>query len=82
MRLVLLYSSPRFCIRVIVGIEISVGEENKQGEGNKRKKDKRRIMLQSISPDIILEERVIFPKSLDQFSPVCRLERLQSICIL
>ena len=40
MRLVLLYSSPRFCIRVIVGIEISVGEENKQGEGNKREKER------------------------------------------
>lgn len=33
------YSSPRFCIRVIAGIEISVGEENKkERKGNKRRK--------------------------------------------
>ena len=40
MRLVLLYSSPRFCIRVIVGIEISVGEENKQGEKGEQEKER------------------------------------------
>ena len=39
-------------------------------------------MLQSILPDIILEERVIFPKPVDQFSPVCWLERLHTIRIL
>ena len=84
MRLVLLYS---FCGYSC--IEISVGEENKKGEeggqeriGGKMRRDERRIMLQSASPDIILEERVIFPKPVDQFSPVCWLERLHTIRIL
>ena len=53
----------------------------RKGENRERNGGKKR-MLQSLSPDIFLEERVIFPKPVDQFSPVCWLERLHTIRIL